>query len=243
MKIIAVVPARSGSKGVPKKNIKDLGGKPLMAFSIMAGVKSKYINRVIVSTDTEEFAGIAKSYGAECPFLRPAEISGDKASDYELMNHLIHWLKENEGEAPDLIVHLRPTTPLRNVSQIDKAIEVFIENKQATALRSIHEMSESAYKTFELLDEQTLVTTFKHENDLDGANKARQSFPKTYFANGYVDVLSADFIVKNNRIHGNKVLPFITEPVVEVDTSFDFELLEMMNSRDRSCFNNLFGEN
>ncbi|MCO4754505.1 MAG: acylneuraminate cytidylyltransferase family protein [Bacteriovoracaceae bacterium] len=242
MEMIAVVPARSGSKGVPKKNIKELRGKPLMAYSILAGTKSKHISRTIVSTDSEEFAEIANSFGGETPFLRPADISGDRSTDLEMMIHVLDWLKENEGKEPDYIVHLRPTTPLRNVEEVDKAIEKFLENKESTALRSVHEMSESAYKTFEIDENNQMITAFSKEKDLDGANKARQGFPSTYFANGYVDVLSTKLIREKNRIHGDNVLPYVTEPVIEVDTQFDFELLEQMSEKNPNYYNNLFGD-
>ena len=110
--IVALVPARSGSKGVPNKNVRVLGEHPLLAWTIMACKKASTINRVIISTDSTEYAGLAKIYGAEVPFLRPAKISGDRSTDYEFIVHALNWLKEH-GEEPDYIVHMRPTTPLR----------------------------------------------------------------------------------------------------------------------------------
>ena len=146
--IIAAIPARGGSKGVPKKNIKLLKDYPLIAYSIIAAKQSKKIDRVIVSTDSEEIAGIAKKYGAEVPFLRPAGFAGDKSPDMEWVLHLLKWLKENEGVEPELIVHLRPTTPLRDPDLIDRAIDKIKNNKEATSLRSGQEMDECPYKSF-----------------------------------------------------------------------------------------------
>lgn len=224
---MAVIPARAGSKGLPHKNIKELRGHPLMAYSICASLKSKLINRVIVSTDSEEYAEIAKKYGAEVPFLRPTGISGDKATDYELFEHLIDFLQENEGELPDYFVHVRPTTPIRDWNVVDKAIEEFAATNDFNALRSIHEMSESAYKTFEIVD-GLMVSVFKHDRDLEQSNRARQSFPPTYYANGYVDVLSVKYILESKKLHGNKVYPFVTKETMEVDNAFDFDIISSM---------------
>lgn len=227
MKICAIIPARSGSKGVIQKNIKSLNGIPLMAYSIKVALESKHIERAIVSTDSQEFVQIAKEYGAEVPFLRPAHISQDNSTDFEMIEHALDWLLENENYLPDYIVHLRPTTPLRRVEVVDDAIEKLIETNDATSLRSVHQMSESAYKCMEI-DSKVgyLKTVFEGNSFLDETNNARQMFPKTYSANGYVDVLDVKYIQKNRRIHGNKVLPYITPPVIEVDTIDDFKLLQ-----------------
>jgi CMP-N,N'-diacetyllegionaminic acid synthase len=122
---IAIIPARSGSKGVIDKNIRVLSGRPLIAYSIQAALIADNIDRVIVSTDSEHYAYIAREYGAEVPFLRPAEISTDFSSDYDLMKHALDWLKTSEGKIPEYIVHLRPTTPLRDPAIVDAAVELF----------------------------------------------------------------------------------------------------------------------
>jgi N-acylneuraminate cytidylyltransferase len=224
-KIISIIPARGGSKGVPGKNIKLLNEIPLIGFSIKTSLESKHITRTIVSTDSVEIANIAKELGAEVPFLRPKVIAGDKSTDLEFFLHTIDWFLENEGEAPDYFVHLRPTTPLRDFQVVDKAIASFLKNSSATALRSVHEMSETAYKSFEI-EEGKLKTIGTGSFDLDPANEARQGFPSTYYANGYVDIIKSKFIIDNQKIHGDKVMAFVTEPVTEVDTPEDFELLE-----------------
>ena len=236
---IALIPARSGSKGLPHKNIKLLGNHPLIAWSILAALKTNGIDRVIVSTDSEEYASIAKRYGAEVPFLRPLEISGDRSTDYDFIIHAIDWLHDFDEE-PDLIVHLRPTTPFRNPFLIDKAIKVFRDNKKATALRSAHEMSESAYKTFEISEDGRFKKVGSAEFNLDAANNARQQFPSTYKANGYVDVLSTSFIKNNKIIHGDWVAPFITSLALEVDNEDDFMLLEHELFRNPEIYKLLF---
>ena len=123
--VVAIIPARSGSKSVAHKNIKLLSGHPLIAYSIAAAQLSKSIGRIIVSTDSEHYAGIAKKYGAEVPFIRPAKLSEDKSGDREFLEHAMEWMAENEGFQPEYWVHLRPTTPLREPRIIDEAIDFF----------------------------------------------------------------------------------------------------------------------
>jgi CMP-N,N'-diacetyllegionaminic acid synthase len=239
-KVIALIPARSGSKGLPNKNIRPLGGYPLIAWSIMAAKKSKLINRVIVSTDSEDYAQLAINLGAEVPFLRPSEISGDLSTDHDCIAHALDWLALNGGE-PECIAHIRPTTPFRDPTYIDLAITTFQNSsKNITALRSAHEMSESAYKTFEITGDGRFKRVGSEVTALDAANNARQQFPATYQANGYVDILSTRFIRESGLIHGDWVLPFITPSVVEVDVEDDFLHLEYQLSRMPSITSQLF---
>lgn len=222
--VLALIPARSGSKGVKDKNIKLLGGKPVINWSIEACLKSKKIDRVIVSTDSKEYAEIALKAGAEVPFLRPVEISKDNSGDKEFIVHALNFLKEH-NELPELIAHIRPSTPIRNPDIIDKAIEVFMDSDNATALRSVHKMSESSYKNFEITSDDYLIPLgAKYTNDI--SNNPRQSFPPTYTANGYIDILSTKFITNFDLIHGEKVIPFMTPLTLEIDTEEDFMMLE-----------------
>ena len=238
-KVIALIPARSGSKGVPNKNTRLLGGKPLISWSIMAAKKANFIDRIIVSTDSKEYASLAIELGAEAPFLRPAEISGDRSTDHDFIVHALNWLVEN-GDEPEYIVHVRPTTPFRDPALIDAAIELFQNSHLPTALRSAHQMSESAYKTFEIAQEGQFKRLGAEGTSLDVANNARQQFPPTYQANGYVDVLSTRFIRANDLIHGDWVLPYITPMVSEVDTEDDFALLEYQLARNPTIYSQLF---
>jgi|SRR3972149_4150564 len=237
--IYAIIPSRGGSKGVPGKNIKKLNGHPLISYSIKLSDSSKHISRTIVSTDSEKIAEISSQYGAEIPFLRPEEISRDTSTDLEFVLHLLNWFKGNEENVPDYIVHLRPTTPLRDIEIVDKAIENFLQRQDFTALRSVHEMSESAYKTFEI-ENNILKTVFTRSTQLDASNVARQLFPKTYSANGYIDILKSSYILENNRIHGDNVMAYVTSKVTEVDTYDDFELLEYELEKDPRLYNKLF---
>jgi len=237
--VIAIIPARAGSKGVPDKNIKPLAGKPLMAYSIAAAKLTNDIDRVIVSTDSQRYADIAKEYGAEVPFLRPRDLSKDSSTDYEFIRHTLDWFQSGEGKQPEFLVHLRPTTPLRNVYYIESAIETIKKDPAATALRSVHEMPESAYKSFEI-DRGYLKCVGSGSFELDAANSPRQKFPKTYQANGYVDIIKSSYVLRNQKIHGNHVIAFVTPYVVEVDTEDDFNYLEYRINTDTSIVKKLF---
>ncbi len=223
--IVALIPARSGSRGVPNKNIKMLGGVPLIAWSICASLRSKRISRTIVSTDSAEYAKISREFGAEAPFIRPPTISMDNSGDMEFVLHALQFF-ESEGRKPDYIIHLRPTTPFRDPRVIDSAVDLFLSKPELTSLRSVHEMGESAYKTFEISDHGMLKSTFSDNFNIDGSNQSRQSFPITYAANGYVDVLKTSYIETSHQLHGNNVLGFKTDFVQEVDSTEDFNFLE-----------------
>jgi N-acylneuraminate cytidylyltransferase len=144
--ILAVIPARGGSKGLPRKNVLTLSGHPLIAYSILAAQRSKYITRMIVSTDDDEIGAVAQRYGAEVPFKRPEAIAGDLATDIEVFTHALQWLKENEQYIPAYIVQLRPTSPVRLNGMIDECIEKILAHPEADSLRIITEAPVTPYK-------------------------------------------------------------------------------------------------
>lgn len=140
MKVLAIIPARKGSKGIKNKNIQLLNGHPLIAYSICAAVKSKNINKIICSTDSKKIAKIARKYGAETPFIRPKKYAADFSSDLEVFKHCLNWLKKNENYTPDFIVHLRPTSPIRFLKDISKGLEIIYKKKiliQSEVLQSL----------------------------------------------------------------------------------------------------------
>ncbi|MBT3515294.1 MAG: acylneuraminate cytidylyltransferase family protein [Nitrospina sp.] len=236
---VALIPARSGSKEVKNKNILKVNGFPLLAFSVRAALLSKEIDRVVVSTDSLQYKKLALEFGAEVPFLRPKTISGDKSNDYEFVNHALDWFSTEEGIIPSYIVQLRPTSPLRDPKLIDKAIREFKKSKRATALRSVHPMSESAYKCFHVKNKY-LECICTRSSDLDSLNDPRQLFSKTYQGNGYVDVLKTTYIRKQKNLHGNKVMAFITPTITEVDTKEDFKYIEFQVFQNQHLVNRLF---
>ena len=201
-RIYAVVPARSGSKGVKGKNIRDFCGKPLMAWAIENGVRSKYVQRVFVSTDSEEYQKVAKEHGAEAPFLRPKEISHDTATDYQLMEHFIRWMREHEpDQQPSLIVQLRPTAPCLTAGIVDQAVETFLANEEKgfDSLRSVTPCDHEAFNQYFVDPREAghLVPVIPVSHVRDNPNEiitepqsvARQILPKIYWHNAYVDII------------------------------------------------------
>ena len=237
--ILALVGARSGSKGVPDKNIRPLAGHPLLSWSVACAQKCELIDRVLLSTDSEYYAEIGSSYGAEVPFLRPSALAEDKSPDTGFVLHALDWLADR-GEEPEDVVHLRPTTPLRSPAIVDAAIRSFRLADDATSLRSVHEMAESSYKTFEVVDGR-LRAVGSPSGSVEATNAPRQNFPVTYVGNGYVDVLRVASIRSSEMLHGERVIAHLTEPTPEVDCPADLEYLEYLASRRVDLVEGLFG--
>lgn len=225
-KNIALIPARGGSKSVPKKNIRIFNGHPLIAYSIAAAKLSKRIDRVIVSTDSEEIAGIARHYGAEVPFLRPSEYARDDSPDIEFVRHAIEWFAKHERKVPKYISHIRVTSPVRDWRVIDEGIDTIMRDKNASSLRSGYICVHPPYKWFQLSDAE-YARPLMPGMTCDEANLPRQGFPKVLVPNGYIDVLRSDFIIENDLMHGERMIGFVTEEVPDIDTEADLCKLEM----------------
>lgn len=224
--VIAIIPARSGSKSIKDKNLALLGGYPLLAYSIVAAKLSKRISRVVLSTDSERYAEIGQSYGAEIPFIRPAEYCSDKSTDQEFMVHAMQWSSKNESHLPELWVHLRPTTPLRDPMHIDAAVAALENRPEATALRSVHPSPESPFKWLRRNDAGYLTGLTTDETNLDRLNLPRQSYPAAFIPNGYVDIVRSSFVLDGPFLHGDRVLGFESPYCTEVDSVEELELLE-----------------
>ena len=225
LKILALIPARGGSQGVPRKNIVPLGGHPLIVYSIAAAKLSKYINRIIVTTDDIKIADISRKFGAGVPFLRPKKISENNSLDIEFFKHALNWLKKHENYCPDLIVHLRPTTPLRDVRVIDAAIQALLKDKVATSLRSVELLKrESPYKVLKKRNEYCVF--FGNEDfgkNEEYYNYPRQKLPVVYRPNGYVDIIIPKVIFKTNKLHGKYIRAFVTGNVADIDSVEDLK--------------------
>jgi CMP-N,N'-diacetyllegionaminic acid synthase len=217
---ISIIPARSGSKSIKDKNIKLFKGKPLLWWSINSSKNCKYIKSTIVSTDSKKYEKIAYKSGADIVLIRPKKISLDNSLDIDFIKHTI----KNIDFDFKYILHLRPTTPIRNKHDLNKAMEIFKKNSN-TSLRTVQEVSESSYKSYEIKNNR-LLTIFNRDVNIDYSNFPRQNFPKTYVANGIADIYRKSFIEKNNKLFGNKVYAFVTKPTIEIDNGEDFNLLK-----------------
>jgi len=222
MLIVGLVPARSGSKSIQDKNILPLGGHPLVAYPIAAGALSSEISEVVVTTDSEEYAEICRSYGATVPFLRPNEISADDSLDIQFVEHYLDYLDANGMQQPDLLVHLRPTTPLRDIEEIDSAVRYMRENPQATSLRSAHKTTQTPFKMF-VESGEFMEPCSQLDDCLESYNLPRQRFPQCYDPNGYVDVLRPHILRTTGMLHGNRIKLWQTDPVADIDELYDYE--------------------
>ena len=221
-KVIAIIPARSGSKSIKDKNIINFRGKPLIAWSIEQCLNSKKIDEVYLSTDSKKYAVIAEKFGLKKIIFRPKSISNDKSTDYEFIKHFIDNIDTNH----EVIAHIRPTTPLRDIKLLDNIIKFFTLNEKYSSLRAVHENPETAYKSFELRN-KFLKPLKGVQKTMDELNNPRQSFSKTYSANGYIDLYRKEFIKKNKKLFGNNVMGYITPFTMEIDS---LDELKYMNS-------------
>jgi len=226
LKTIAYIPVRGGSKGVPKKNIHPLGGFPLIAFSIAVAKLSKNIERVIVSTDSNEIAEVAVLYGAEVPFIRPAEYAQDLSPDRDHFLHAMNWFKENEGEVPEYWVHLRATTPLRDPHVLDEAIQKILKDSESTSLRSGHPAPESPCKWFKRDNRGYFIGNCPEDKRPEYYNLPRQLFPPVYIPDGYVDIMKASYVLNSDNLNGSKMIGFSSPHCYEVDTLEELEMIE-----------------
>lgn len=220
-KVVAIIPARSGSKSVKDKNIRCMNDIPMIAYSIRHALESKYIDRVIVSTDSKEYSEIAKKYGAEVPFLRPAEISGDKSLDIEVFEHALGWLKNNDGYDVDYFVHLRPTHPVRNPVDIDKMLEIIESNSKATAVRSLSPAKQTPYKMW-LFDSKDTIKPVAECDVSEAYNAPRQSLPEAYLQNACIDVIKSSTISDMHSMTGNCILGYKMDYDFDIDTEEEF---------------------
>lgn len=221
LKILALITARSGSKGVPGKNIRPINGKPMLAYSIEHAKASKYINRIILTTDSEEYATIGRQYGAETPFIRPAEYATDTALDIDVFEHALSYLKKEENYVPDIIVHLRPTYPFRDVADIDAMIEMMLKDETVDAIRSVTKNTVVPHKMWYLQQDGLLDPLMK---DIPEAyNMPRQALPVTYVQNGNTDLLRPRCVTEYRSMTGKKIMGYVMKDNYDVDCEADFE--------------------
>ena len=231
MKILAVIPARCGSKGLPDKNIKDLNGKPLIAHSIQHALDSELIDRVIVSTDSQNYAEIANEYGAETPFLRPAEYAQDDSTDLVVFQHVLDRLHRDENYIPDICVHLRPTYPIRNVTDIDKAIEIMIDDEEIDCVRTVAPAPFTPFKMWFMRQDETLMPVCGEEwHFVEPWNSPRQHLQSAYIQTANIDVIRTSTILEKKSMTGDYIHGIVIEHKVDIDSELEFRLAgELLN--------------
>ncbi len=232
MEVLAIIGIRSGSKGVINKNIKTLYGKPLVGWIIDAAQKSKSITRLIVSTDSQEYANIVQNLGVEVPCLRPKELASDTSTDLEYINHMLDWLRQNEGYVPDIVVRLMATVPLQASEDIDELVDILKSDFSATSAVVISESRQHPMKALKIVDEkngQGLLVHYFTETGRDVTPVARQNYPKAYFRSNIV-ATRTETISKTNTLTGDKVKYHIIpqERAIDIDNDIDFLIAEML---------------
>lgn len=232
MEILAVIPARGGSKGVPRKNIRNLCGKPLISYSIDSAHKSAAITRVVVSTDDPAIAKVAIANDAEIRFLRPACLATDDTPDLPVFEHCLATLASQERYRPDIVVHLRPTTPFRTAKHIDEAVACLLKSPELDSVRSVCEAPCHPLKMWRL-GSQHFLSPFVPES-VHGIpepyNKPRQILPVAYIQNAAIDVVRANVILTKHSMTGQRIGAYLMEPLdsVDIDGEIDWMFAEWM---------------
>ncbi|HEX7621805.1 MAG TPA: acylneuraminate cytidylyltransferase family protein [Anaerolineales bacterium] len=228
--VLAIIPARGGSKGIPRKNIRTFAGHPLIAFSIAAALQAEKVTRVIVSTDDQGIAEISRRYGAETPFLRPAELAGDGTTDLLVFQHALTWFEEKEHYRPDVVLHLHATTPVRPLGCLDQAVRLLSDRVQAECVRSVVEAGQNPYKMWRI-DPVTgqMVPLLTVPGVAEPYNAPRQSLPPVYWQTGHVNAIRPATI-RSGSMTGKVILPIIIPLLylVDIDTPADWEHAEWL---------------
>lgn len=224
--IHALIPARGGSKTIPRKNVKMYKDKPLLVHSIDIAKKCPFISRIVISTDCEEIKKVAMENGAEVPFIRPSDISGDFSTDLECFQHYLLWLTYAKQDIPDIIVHLRPTYPERCITDVNKMIKTFLKvRNQYDCLRTVIPIDKSPFKMY-TLSEHTLQPLFtSYGNMKEPYNHVRQVLPQCYLHNGYIDIVNTKTISELKSMTGHKIYPYVMKlhNDLDIDTYQDWE--------------------
>lgn len=223
-KILALIPARGGSKRLPHKNIKDFCGKPLVSWTIEQAFSSRFIDKVVVSTDDEEIASVASNYGAEIPFLRSEELSSDDSPIIDTIIQSIDWFKKR-NESFDILILLQPTSPLRSFNDIDKCIEIYL-NEKPSSIISVSEEKKHLSMFFKIDNGylESLLNDFRFKD-----------LPNIFTPNGAIFVSSVNNICESKSFYKGNILPYImpSERSIDIDYEFDFKLSEFLMNEKR----------
>jgi len=230
VEVLALIPARGNSKFIPRKNIREFAGYPLIAYSITAALQSKHTTRVIVSTDDEEIAAVSREFGAETPFTRPEELARDDTVDFPVYEHAVQWLERNENYKPEIIVQLRPTSPVIPKGMIDNAIEVMKNHPEADSVRGVVPTGENPYKMWHIQTDGTLKPIVQVDGIPEAYNVPRQRLPKSYWQAGHIDVIRRQTILERHSMSGDTIFPIVIKPefAVDIDTPLEWKRAERL---------------
>jgi N-acylneuraminate cytidylyltransferase len=229
VEVLALIPARGGSKGIPRKNIRPFAGYPLVAYSIAAGLQAETVTRLVVSADDEEIAAVARQFGAETPFLRPVDLAQDKTTDLPVFEHALKWLAENEGYQPDVIVQLRPTSPIRPRDCVDNAVRLLQAHPEADCVRGVVLAGQDPHKMWRVDPESgKMIPLLTVEGIAEPYNAPRQSLPPVYWQTGHIDAIRAATILQKGSMTGEVIFPLVLDPryTVDLDTLKDWARAE-----------------
>lgn len=228
--ILALIPARGGSKSIPRKNIRLFAGHPLIAYSIAAGLQAQTVTRVIVSTDDEQIAAVARQYGAETPFLRPAEYAQDNTTDLPVFQHALGWLAEHENYHPEIVIQLRPTSPIRPLDCVDSAVQLLIEHPEADSVRGVVSSGQDPHKMWRITLDGRLAPLLTVPGLAEPYNAPRQTLPPTYWQTGHIDAIRISTIEAKKSLSGDIILPLILDPkyTIDIDTLNDWQRAEWL---------------
>ena len=230
--VVAVIPARGGSKGIPRKNIRSFAGYPLIAWSIAAARQAQTVTRVVVSTDDPEIAAVARQYGAETPFLRPPELARDATTDLPVFEHTLKWMEEFEAYKPEVVVQLRPTSPIRPRGMVDEAVRILLAHEDADCVRGVVPAGQNPHKMWRLPDGEN--GPMKNLLDVKGIsepyNAPRQILPPVYWQTGHIDAIRVSTIAGKQSLTGDAVYPLLIDLryTVDIDTLSDWAKYEAL---------------
>jgi YrbI family 3-deoxy-D-manno-octulosonate 8-phosphate phosphatase len=229
--ILALIPARGGSKGILRKNIRNFAGYPLVAWSIAAAKQASCVTRIIVSTDDPEIAAIAREHGAEVPFLRPSELAEDNTTDLPVFEHALQWLEENAGYQPDILVQLRPTSPIRPKDCVDHAVRILMEHPDADCVRGVVPAGQNPHKMWRFAgDDQPMKPLLQVEGIDEPYNAPRQLLPLVYWQTGHIDAIRISTITQKKSLTGDVIYPLVIDPryTVDIDNLSDWVRYEAL---------------
>jgi CMP-N,N'-diacetyllegionaminic acid synthase len=225
MTVLALIPARGGSKSVPGKNLRPLGGKPLIAWTIEAARACPGLDRVVVTTDSPEIAAVARDYGAETPFLRPAEFARDDSSGDDPIFHALQWFEEHEGYQPEFVLALQPTSPFRTADDIAAALQLARE-RNADGITSVTPARQHPHWMKRILEDGRLVDYVER----DRACQARQELPSVFALNGAIFLIRRTVLLNDRTWYPERTYAYVMPPErsLDIDTPWDFRLAELL---------------